>query len=368
MNLSEQQFHPLNLDAKTKKQLRDMVFGQKTEHRLQVRSSIIWYLAKDLNVDAVSRIMSTTTVTVRKWRDRFIANGIPGLNDLPRSGAPSKFTAEQRCEVIAIACDKPSCYSFEGDERWTCNMLTTAVNQTLDFSMSRSSIARTLHNNDLRPHKMQMWLHSKDPQFKEKVNCIVSLYLDPPRDTVVLSIDEKTGMQANERKYATQLPIPGRTGRYEHEYIRHGTQSLIAGFNTQTGKVTASCGATRTADDLMQFMEKVAVEYADAKHIIIIWDNLNTHCDGKNKRWTEFNQRHGGKFNFVYTPIHASWLNQVEIFFSILHKRCLKHGNFASTQDLNQRVMSFIKRWNEREGHAFNWTFGGYPMQSKAVA
>ena len=172
-------------------------------------------------------------------------------------------------------------------------------------------------------------------------------------------------MQATEHKHPMKLSLPCRAGRKEYEYIRHGTQALIAGFSIADGEVTAQCGNTRTADDLQAFMETLADRYQDYTKIIIIWDNLNIHHDGPSKRWTTFNAAHGNKFEFHYTPIHASWVNQVEIFFSILYKRCLKHSSFASQEELKQKVLAFIKRWNEIEGHPFNWTFRGYPLQNK---
>jgi hypothetical protein len=175
-------------------------------------------------------------------------------------------------------------------------------------------------------------------------------------------------MQANERKYETQRPVPGRKARYEFEYIRHGTQTLMASFDIHTGHVLASCGASRKADDLVGFMETVALHYRLAQKVIVIWDNLNTHLDGPTQRWTRFNQRHGGKFVFYHTPLHASWVNQIEIFFSILSRRCLKKASFGSTDELRNRVLGFICRWNLNEGHAFNWSFRGYPLQEKAVA
>jgi transposase len=109
-------------------------------------------------------------------------------------------------------------------------------------------------------------------------------------------------------------------------------------------------------------MEQVAAEYKDAKKIIIIWDNLNIHKDGKDNRWIEFNKKHDNKFEFIYTPLHASWVNQVEVFFSILHKACLRYGNFKSTDDLKKTVLDFIQRWNNEIGHPFNWKFEGYPL------
>jgi len=331
------------------------------------RASIILQLAEGrLTVKEVARNLGTSAKTVKKWQDRFRKSGIAGLSDLPRSGAPAKFDAVQRCEVIGIACDSPKSYGISGYTKWTYDLLAEAVNQNVEgFQMSRSSIVRTLNDNELKPHKMNMWLHSRDPQFKEKVNDVVSLYIEPPKDAVILSIDEKTGMQATERKNETQRPIPGKAGRYEYEYIRHGTLSMLTAFDIKTGEAYSECNPTRTADDLMKFMDNVAIKYEHAPRIIVIWDNLNIHYDGPSNRWTEFNRKHDGKFEFHYTPLHASWVNQVEIFFSILQKRCLKHGSFCSQEDLEEQVMAFIKRWNEKDGHPFNWAFRGYPMQSQ---
>ncbi len=355
------------LTREQRRDLQQILRSHKVEQRLFLRASIVWQLFEENRSEAcVAKNLQITTKTVRKWKHRFMEKGMDGLHDLPRSGAPPKFPVEQRCEVIAIACDKPENYGFEGDARWTLNTLTEAVNKHIDhLEMSRSSVHRTLQEVDLKPHRISMWLHSKDPAFKEKVNDVVALYNAPPEDAVVLCVDEKTGMQATERKYETKGPQPGKQGKYEHNYIRHGTLSLFSAFNTQTGYVTAWCNKTRKAEDLLAFMNLVAGEYRDKKKIIIIWDNLNTHHEGPSKRWTQFNEQHGNKFEFHYTPIHASWVNQVELFFSILQKRCLKHGSFRSVQDLETKVMAFIRRWNEKEGHPFNWTFRGYPLQNQ---
>ena len=346
----------MTLTSEQKKELQKILRSHKSEQRMFLRASIIWQLGEEkLPETEVARNLQATVKTVRKWQGRFLEHGMAGLNDLPRTGPPPKFSAEQRCEVIAIACDRPENYGIEGYTKWTLDTLTEAVNNHMEnFTMSRTSVFRTLSEVDLKPHKTKMWLKSMDPEFKEKVNDIVSLYNEPPQEAVVLCVDEKTGMQATERKYETRPPLPGKPGRYEHHYKRHGTQSLFAAFNTQTGKVTARCNDTRTAEDLLKFMEEVAGEYQDAEKIIIIWDNLNIHLDGPLRRWTEFNQRHGNKFEFHYTPFHASWVNQVEIFFSILQKRCLKHGNFCSVEDLKTKVMAFIRRGKRRpSGYLF---------------
>jgi len=191
---------------------------------------------------------------------------------------------------------------------------------------------------------------------------ITALYLTPPPGAVVISVDEKPGMQATERRHPSRAAAPGRSARYEFEYKRHGTQTLIAGFVVHTGEVLAACGDTRSAVDLVSFMEGVAQRFPD-NPIHIIWDNLNIHYDGKDDRWTKFNERHGQRFFFHYTPKHASWVNQVELFFSILQRRRLRGASFRHTADLRTAVLTFIEQWNQN-AHPFRWTFAGYPLQS----
>ncbi|QKY71296.1 IS630 family transposase [Lentibacillus sp. CBA3610] len=325
---------------------------------------MIWQLTQENQTEyQVAENLDISVKTVKKWRNRYAENREGGLYDRYRSGAPAKFNVQQRCEVIAIACDQPWNYGYSTHTHWNLDILSEAAAHNAQGPvMSRSSVQRTLKRNDLHPQSYEMWLHSKDPRFREKVNDVVSLYLDPPKDAVVISVDEKTGMQALERKMEPQPALPGKSGRYEHEYIRHGTESLIAGFEINTGKVVAQVRPTRKADDLLAFMEKLACAYPD-QNVIIIWDNLNIHKDGPSQRWSRFNEKHNNRFSFHYTPIHASWVNQVEIFFAILHKRCLKWSSFCSAEALKEAVLAFIDQWNQEEAHPFNWTFGGYPMQ-----
>jgi len=356
----------ISLTDKEKDKLLKIVRSQKSEQRMVDRASIILELAKNPLVKEVAKKLSITEITVKKWGKRYLKSQIEGLKDLPRSGAPRKFKVKQRCEIIAIACDKPVNYGYKTYNHWNYKILTKTVNQKVEGpEMSVSSVYRTLNENELKPNKVQMWLHSPDPQFKEKVNKIVEIYNNPPEDAIILSIDEKSGMQAIERKYEPKPAKPGQLSRHDHEYIRHGTQSLITSFNIKTGEVCAHCGNTRKAIDLEIFMEDIAHKYQQASRVIVIWDNLNTHKDGPTNRWLNFNQKHGNKFEFVYTPLHASWVNQVEIFFSILHRRCLKNASFSSKKELRQKVLDFIKKWNEDECHPFDWTFRGYPVQSR---
>jgi hypothetical protein len=206
-------------------------------------------------------------------------------------------------------------------------------------------------------------LHSPDPQFYEKVTAITELILHPPAGAVVLSIDEKTGMQALERRFPEGCPAPGRPRRREFDYTRHGMQSFLCAFEVHRGRVLGECRATRTAADLVAFVETVAAAYATGP-VHVIWDCLNIPFEGLDRRWTAFNARHGPPFVFHYTPKHASWVNQVELFFSILPRQCLRAGRFLSTADLRHTVLTFIVTWNRERAHPFRWTFTGYPLQA----
>jgi transposase len=285
---------------------------------------------------------------------------------MPRSGPPPKFDALTRLEIMKIACDpievENSLYRRTIDE-----VREVAVSQGLVSSIGWTTIQGILAKADLRPHQTDGWLHSPDPDFREKVTEICDLYINKPDDGVVLSIDEKTGMQALERRFPDKMPVPGQARRREFEYKRHGTQSLFGCFNVHTGQVVADCRDNRKADDLVDFMRQVAQAYPEGS-IHVIWDNLNIHYDGVEDRWTRFNEEQCGRFHFHYTPKHASWVNQIELFFSIVQRRCLRDGNFKNTAELRRAVMTFIAQWNTTHAQAFKWTYRGYPLQIRKVA
>ena len=218
--------------------------------------------------ERIAEELNITIRTVGKWQQRFKEKGIEGLNDAPRSGRPPDFDVKDRCEVIAIACDCPKNYGHETHESWTIDLLTETVNKEISgLKMSRSSVVRTLMGNELRPHKFRPWLHSKDPKFTEKVNEIIDLYVNVPDNDVVLCVDEKP-MQANEHKNEIVMPQRGKAGKKEYEYIRHGTQALIAGFDIRTGEVLAGCQDTRKAEDILIYMDSIAKNMrAEEKYI-----------------------------------------------------------------------------------------------------
>jgi len=301
---------------------------------------------------AIAQRLGVSVDTISLWRGRFARRGLEGLEDLPRSGRPTTFTPIQRCQMMAVACE-PAPWE-DGLSGWTLDRLRDQIYRRGIARISRSHLGTILQRADLRPHKKRMWLHSPDPRFREKVAEIVELYLSPPAGSTVVCVDEKPGMQACQRKHPDRPCARGRAARREFEYIRHGTQTLLAGFLVHTGSVITRCGPTRTAKDLEAFMEVVAAEIAGP--LDVIWDNLNIH---HGDRWEAFNARHRNRFRFHYTPLHASWVNQVELWFGILQKRCLANGSFRSLEELRGAVSAFVAYWNREAKHPFRWSFTG---------
>lgn len=342
------------LDERQRAELVRRVRASTSTQRDVRRARIILACADGGSAKAVSARVGTSARSVERWRGRFLRNGLEGLRDAPRRGHAPQFGPVTRLELIAVAC--------EPQRRTIEELAVEAIRRGLVDSIGWSSYQRILSQIDLRPHLIEGWVHSPDPQFREKVTAITDLYLHPEAGSVVLSIDEKTGMQALQRRLPDRPPAPGRRRRREFEYKRHGTQSLLCAFEVHTGKVVAECGDRRTAADLVRFMETVAAAYPTGT-VHVIWDNLNIHFDGDDRRWTAFNERHGHRFVFHYTPKHASWVNQVECFFSILERRCLRNASFSSTTELRDAVLGCIARWNET-AHPFRWTFRGYPLQT----
>ncbi len=355
----------LTLNAEQRAELQRRVRAGTSCQRDGLRARIILASEAGGSAVAVARRVGVHPRTVERWRDRFRRQGLRGLHDQPRPGAPPKFAPVARLELIALACEPVE--RHEGKTtRTIAELVDEALARRLVDGIGWSSYQRLLAASDLRPHRIHGWLHSPDPQFREKVTAITELYLHPPAGAVVLSIDEKTGMQALERRFPDRPAAPGRRRRREFEYRRHGTQSLLCAFEVHRGRVVGECGATRTADDLVAFMEQIAALYPTGP-VHVIWDNLNIHFDGADRRWTAFNARHGHRFVFHYTPKHASWVNQVELFFSILQRQCLRDASFRSVGELRTTVLQFITAWNRDRAHPFRWTFTGYPLQAGAA-
>jgi transposase len=347
----------LRLSAPVRRKLERLVRTRTAQAGLVLRVRIVLMAARGASNAMIARALHCTENTVRKWRTRFSARRkIASLRDDARSGRPSTVPIFVRLELIKLACERPAESKVPFRQVWTIEALQMATWAATGVMLSQTEVRRILRDEEIRPHRVRLWLHSPDPEFRPKVRAICDAYLTTPAagDTV-LCIDEKTGMQALEHKYAFQAPKIRRAGRKEFEYKRHGTRTLFAAFNPHTGQVIGECSVNRKAADLKRFMERVAREHPTGK-VTVIWDNLNIH---KGEAWEDFNRRHGGRFTFLFTPIHASWVNQVEIWFSILARRVLKHASFLTAEDLVNAVDAFVAHWNDAEAHPFRWRFRG---------
>jgi len=340
-----------------RRRLRIVAGRRRTPYAIVQRAKILLLAHRGFGGEEIARKLGCSSRTVRKWKARFRARPrFDTLNEAERSGRPAVVPVDVRCELIRLACDRP-----EGDESpapfrdvWTHQALADALEARTSYRLSVSEVGRILRNEELRPHRVKIWLKSSDPQFKEKAKRICDLYLEPPQGAAVVCVDEKP-LQVLQRVQQTHVGPDGEV-RYEFEYKRHGTQSLLAAFDIRTGRVFGRVVKKRTGKALVTFMNALARRYPTGD-VYVVWDNLNTHYDGRDARWTKFNERQGGRFHFVYTPKHASWLNQVEIWFSILQRRILRYGDFDNPAAQKARVDGFIRHWNRFECHPFRWTW-----------
>ena len=352
------QAQAIKLSREDRKSLELLTRRGTAEQRQVVRAQIALMCHAGASTTAIAEAVGVSVQTVSHWRSRLARKGVQGLQEVPRPGRPRRIGETQRLELLALACEPAE---LQGRATPTLDELVDrAVQRGVVKQISRSHLQRILQAGDLRPHRVRQWLHSPDPQFRQKVNEICALYRRAPKGSVVLSIDEKTGIQAIERKHADREPQPGRARRREFEYIRHGTQALIAALDVHSGRVIGSCSDRRTQADLVAFMEQVALAHPKGR-VHIVWDNLNTHR--AQAVWDDFNARHGNRFVFHFTPLHASWVNQIELLFGIYARRVLRHASHSSIAQLRERTEAFMAQRNQAP-QPFKWTFAGFELQT----
>jgi transposase len=330
------------------------------------RARIVLLAHQGLGAEDIAQQVGCSSRNVRKWRMRFAtAPSVKSLEDRERSGRPARIPVAIRCKLVQLACERPDKQESPAPFRdlWTYGSLADTLEEQTGHRISVSEVGRILRFADLRPHRVRQWLKSADPEFLAKAERICRLYRKAPKDAVVVCVDEKP-LQVLERKHPTRVDARDGSVRYEYEYKRHGTQVLLAAFNVKSGRVFGRVVPHRSANALVAFMNALARRYPD-KPVFVVWDNLNIHYDGKDARWKRFNMRYGNRFRFVYTPKHASWMNQVEIWFSILHRRVLQHGDFTSPEEQAQRIEGFLRHWNRRERHPFRWTWRTDKLQNR---
>jgi transposase len=341
-----------------RKELERIVRSSTAEVRMVERAAIVLAAGEGLSAQTVARRLGCSLNTAQKWRSRYERDGICGLRDQPRSGKPLTYSQADRARLIAKACTRPP-ETPEGalQERWTYEQLGQAV------GMSASHAHAILARAEIKPHLTDYWIMSEfsQPEFEERLKEVCGLYVNPPENMLVLSLDEKTGIQAKCPTKPDILPAPGRPTRREHEYVRNGTQCLFACLKVHEGDVLGMPSKTRNRYDLIRFLDQLdgEIPVVEGQQIIAISDNLSTRGTEEVTKWLKAHPR----WSFQFTPTHASWLNQVEIFFSILHRRLLKHGIFFSEEDLAEQMLAFIETYNQT-AKPFKWTYTGKTLET----
>lgn len=327
----------------------------KSAHSLVIRATIIILIIAGLSVSQVSRKANVSRNTVKKWVRRYNEFGLNGLKDLPRRGCPATFDAEVAMHIIKIACEMPELRGRSLD-KWDCEEIAKELIRTnIVKSISGETIRRILNSQKLKPWKHHMWLSEKKPrdqEFCDKVRDVCDVYFRPLEPwECVLSVDENTSIQARKRIADIMPAKPGKIVYCEHEYERKGALNLLAAFDTRTGKVYGKCYGRKRQVEFINFLEYLDAEIPEEKKkIIIVCDNVPMH---KGKQVQEWLKKHP-RFEFHFTPVHCSWMNQIEQWFSILKRKRLTISHFESKIDLQNKLYDFISQWNEY-AHPFRW-------------
>lgn len=320
------------------------------ERRLCDRARIVLMSAEGRPASEIAARVGCSDETAKRWRSRYEREAIDGLRDRPKSGRPLTHDDKKRAKLIALACTRPP-DTAEGvrRERWTYAELAAEI------GISRSRAHAILAEAEIRPHLTEHWVMSElGPDFDAQAAEVCGLYLDPPENAIVLSIDERSGVQAKGQKRPHTPPKKGRPPRRDHEYVRNGTQNLFACLEVPAGEVSGTASKTRNRFDFIRFLDQLEAEIPAGKQVIAVLDNLFTHKTDEVEEWLAQHPR----WCFQLTPTHASWLNQVEVFFSILERRLIKHGVFDSEADLATQMLAFVEHYN-LTATPFEWTFTG---------
>jgi transposase len=312
-----------------------------TAQALALRARIVLAAAGQLTNAEITELEGVSRPTVTKWRNRFAAKRLEGLLDEPRPGRPRTIPDEQVEQVVITTLEsKP-----RNGTHWSTRTMAAEIGITPD------AVMRIWHAFGLQPHRQETWKLSKDPQFIEKVHDICGLYLNPPERAVVLCVDEKSQIQALDRTAPTLPMLPGTPERASHDYERHGTSSLYAALNVQSGEVIGSLHQRHRAIEFMKFLKTIDAAVPASLDVNLVLDNASSHKAPTVRRWLAQHPR----FHLHFTPTSSSWINLVERWFSELTTKLLRRGAHRSVRHLNADIRQWIDTWNENP-RPYVWT------------
>lgn len=332
----------LRVTKADRKELESWLRSRKVSRSLAERARIVLLATEGMSVARISERLQVTRPTVYKWRQRYQEKGVEGLQDRPRSGRPTRLTEAKIKRILQLTTERVP----KEATHWSTRLMAKYAGVT------QWQVRQVWAAADLKPHRLKTFKISNDPHFAEKVLDVVGLYMNPPDDAVVLSVDEKTQIQALDRTQPL-LPLrPGQVERRTHDYKRHGTASLYAAFDVASGEVIARVTARHRAKEFLAFLRQIDREIPPEVDLHVILDNSSTHKTEAIQRFLKKKPR----FHFHFTPTSASWMNAVESWFSQLERRSLYRGVFTGVAELRQELRRYVRVHNEESAKPFVWT------------
>lgn len=342
---------PLALGQADREELQHLQRSPSTPAGLNRRARAVLLMADAVAGIEIARLTGYTPVQISRIRRRFVESGLEGLRDKPRSGRPAKITEAKAARIVALTLKAPP----KGLSHWSTRELAERV------GVSHMSVHRLWQAHALKPHRLETFKFTTDPHAEEKIRDVVGLYLNPPTNAVVLSMDEKTQIQALDRTQPL-LPLrPGIPARQTHDYRRHGLTSLYAALEIASGAVHGECSERHTGADFLRFLKGLHRRYR-GRELHVVLDNSSTHSTPDVKAWLEAHPN----VHFHFTPTGASWLNLIEAWFGILTRKSVRRGSFPSVKALVRHIEHYIAHWNENPT-PFLWTKTPADIIRKAV-
>ncbi|MEA2567173.1 MAG: hypothetical protein QOD49_2350 [Actinomycetota bacterium] len=345
---------PLPVNVEEREELQRLVRAHTTPQRLVKRAKVILMAGDGVPNHQISMAVGMGEAYVAKWRQRFEAKRMDGLADDPRPGRPRIYGPEERLRLVATVTSEPP----DPASHWSHSQLADTLSE--EVGISASQIGRILAAMDLKPHRVRYWISRRDdPYFWERAADVCGLYLKAPDNAVVLSVDEKTQIPVRSRTQPTTPVAPGQAERQENEYVRHGIANLVTAMDVHGGGIFHADGIeANNSTNFCSFLEEIDAKVPAGLEIHVVMDNGSSHVSHQTQSWLSEHER----FHVHHTPAHASWLNMVELFFSILSRRLINRGVFTSADDMVTRVLAFIADYN-RTAKPFRWTYDGSPLR-----